>query len=89
MSGTLTGLTGLALRGTAAGLVFVTETVAQLLERLADHVDPPPHLTLVPDVRMCDLSPAEKGRAMAADPEGYWQRVNTERLAEALKTRRQ
>jgi hypothetical protein len=38
---------------------------------------------------MCDLSPAEKGRAMAEDPEGYWHQVDAERLAEALKTRRQ
>lgn len=62
-------MTGLVLRGFAAWTMLAAETVASRAEWLADRVDPPPRLTLLPSQAVT------RARAMLDDPEGYYRQA--------------
>jgi hypothetical protein len=76
------GLILLVLRGMEAGIDLAGRTLAGIPGRLADRLDPPPRLSL-----LIDQSTSVRARAMAEDPDAYWEQVHAERAAEVQERR--
>lgn len=73
------------LRVTAALIDLASHTLVLGIEQFADRLHPPTlegYAGFDTDVRLCDLPPLEKARAMLDDADGYYTQVWAEREEE-------